>query len=653
MNRAVPCLTLLAAFWMTMMCLQSVQAQELTLNSLRFESVKSGVNLIPNPSFERTNNEAVPEGWSWSARNTSAVLERSAVSHSGSNAVRITNHTEFGANVYGMLWRNEPIALQAGHRYVLSAWTRSHDPGIAWIGGGSNWQFRLQLPPTSDRWQRVWMPITPDEMEKNFVVRICTESPSSGLLIDDVKLEEGTVPTPDLPPANGAAAPIEAEPESALVEIEGDGPFKATFLAVCRTCTRVSAACTLDGVRLATTETLEPGLYRVVISGSGTKLSDRSRLLALLLSEATGKSAHAEMAVRFYSAENVKLRTALLRKLLPQLHTLKSQAAKAGKDTAYPAIQLEILDNFCGYVLEDATHGEVRRALSQLAELEPMALQCLETLRKALHGAALPRVPRWTGGPIKIAEGAFVSMVSTGKGPAKSSPVFFTGYGAFGQVRADIEKLPRYGANIIQIEIGPSALYPRAGEFNRAPIEEMQRLLKRAGAAGVAVNLLISPHYFPDWMLARHPHLRKRREGFLQYCIHAKESQEFLQRFVSDLIPPLRHYPALHSICLSNEPVNVEEPCEAGRADFHRYLADKYGTLHALNEAWGTHYAASDTDVFGAIPLPDPFASSPSSAEHLDYVLWNREVFANWHAMLAQAVHRAAPELPVHAKAMT
>jgi hypothetical protein len=37
----------------------------------------------------------------------------------------------------------------------------------------------------------------------------------------------------------------------------------------------------------------------------------------------------------------------------------------------------------------------------------------------------------------------------------------------------------------------------------------------------------------------------------------------------------------------------------------------------------------------------------------MDYVRFNQEFFADWHKMLADAVHEVAPDLPVHAKAMT
>ena len=43
-------------------------------------------------------------------------------------------------------------------------------------------------------------------------------------------------------------------------------------------------------------------------------------------------------------------------------------------------------------------------------------------------------------------------------------------------------------------------------------MREMLHTLDRAQKAGVAVCLLISPHYFPHWALAKWPQLQRRRQ---------------------------------------------------------------------------------------------------------------------------------------------
>ena len=210
-----------------------------------------------------------------------------------------------------------------------------------------------------------------------------------------------------------------------------------------------------------------------------------------------------------------------------------------------------------------------------------MAARLSRELKEALAGRRqFAAVPRWTGTkrPI-VKEQFFRGAGSLARRRNGGRPVFFTGFGHFGQVVADMEKWPHYGANIIQIEFGPHGVFPAEGQTSDAPMREMLQTLDRAQKAGVAVCLLISPHYFPHWALAKWPHLRKQREGFLQYCLHAPESRELLRRFIATAIAPLKDHPALHSICLSNEPVNEEEPCEFAKQQWQSWLEKRHGDV--------------------------------------------------------------------------
>ena len=63
---------------------------------------------------------------------------------------------------------------------------------------------------------------------------------------------------------------------------------------------------------------------------------------------------------------------------------------------------------------------------------------------------------------------------------------------------------------------------------------------------------------------------------------------------------------------------------------------------------YGTKYGS-----FAKVPLPNAAEADVSRQRWMDFVRFNQEFFAGWHQMLADAVHAVAPDLPVHAKAMT
>lgn len=616
------------------------------LKSVNAESIQIGRNLIEDGSFEQIGANGVPEGWSWSARNTSALFSASADTHSGKSAVKIANTTAFGADVYGMFWKNAPIALIPGHSYTLSAWTKSTDPGIAWIGGGVGWQYRLPLPKTGGAWKRVAYTFKANADDASFFLRVCTENETPGFLLDDVKLEEGEEATPFVTRSGAASlTPLNGEQE-----VEGDGSFHSDFVLYAPDGFNGTASAVLgQGAPVQKALKLARGAWRIRVNGESESTDDAARKITLRLSSDSDPVLSSDLELKIFSGSGGRQRAERIAAALPELKKRIDLLKQHGQDISYPMVSYTVLANFVRYSVEDIEHGEVRRGLMQLGDLEPMLERCRAQVDKAEHGARLPNVYHYDGKPIEVSHSSFVHA---GSAPSllPPRPVFFTGHGAFGQVRADIEKFPSYGVNIIQIEIGPSAVFPKEGVVEMGPIQEMQGLLKRAAASGVALNLLISPHYFPEWALDKYPELRKKREGFLAYCLHAPEGKALLQRFLNVLIPAVKEYPALHSICLSNEPVNVEEPCEYAAKEFHDYLRATHGTIDQLNKDWGTQHRSIDT-----IDLPDPFKAFEAlpAGERHDYLEYNRRFFAGWHRMLADTIHKLAPKLPVHAKAMT
>lgn len=640
-------------FYMAFMLLcTAVSAQNLRLLDIRTEPLSPRPNLIRNASFEEVGAGGVPAGWAWSPRNTDATLHI-VTNHarSGKRSLFITNGTPFGAHVYGMAEYLTPIPLQAGTRYTLSAYVYSPKPGIAWLGGGGGWQFRMRLPASPDGWRRVSMTFTPGEGDVPFALRLITESPTDGIWIDDIKLEEGEAATPFVDEED-TAPELWVEPVREQVEIQGEGVFSLPFLLAVPQNARVEMVARLakpSGAAVSFSRQLDAGFYRVTVVGEANEMDSQPRQVVLEAKTSMAK-AQGHITARFYSRARALRLLSEIRQRLPAHERAVAEAQKAGKPVQWARVSLTVLQNFVRYIEEDLhhrattpdggeTYPELRRAWMQLDEMREVETHLLQELR---HPS--PDVPLWQcrGQRPRVQNGSLMDE--------QGRLLFFTGYGHFGQVRADIEKFPAYGVNIIQIETGPNSIFPSEGVVNEQPIRDLQQVLQRAEKANVAVNLLISPHYFPDWMLEKYPHLRKRRNGFLQYCLHAPESQQLLKEFIRTFIPPLSRYPALQSICLSNEPVSFEEPCEYATRDWHRWLQQRHGDLQTLNRRWGTAYAQWED-----IPLPNPFDGN--ARQHLpswyDYIRFNQEFFTRWHRMLADAVREVAPNLPIHAKAMT
>jgi hypothetical protein len=306
-----------------------------------------------------------------------------------------------------------------------------------------------------------------------------------------------------------------------------------------------------------------------------------------------------------------------------------------------------VLNNFIPWAQEDLTKGTVDRAWDAACLLDQMGAREARRAEEILGGRAADfPVPRYATGKLEVSRAQTVGNRRAADGTVARGPVLFTGYGHFGQVKRDIERLPGYGCNIFQVEFGPSAVLPDESRTSDRAISEFLALCDRAAQANVAVNLLLSPHYFPQWALDKWPHLKECQGGFFKYCVHDPAARAVIEKSLRHVIPRIKGHPALHSVCLSNEPICVDlSRCRVTAKAWPAWLERRHGTIATLNERWGTAYTN-----FAAIPVPAPeIVAAPAC---LDFIRYNQESFAEFHGWMAGVVRALAPELPVHAKIM-
>lgn len=322
-----------------------------------------------------------------------------------------------------------------------------------------------------------------------------------------------------------------------------------------------------------------------------------------------------------------------------QLAALKERVA--GRDMPYPAADARVVESFLEYVRDDVAENHPVHQLRGLKAAAYIERVCDGALREAeVAGTDTARnlsVPRYETAPFTIRDGAFWQH---------DRPVYFTGVGHFGQVRDDIPILNDYGLNIIQIEMGPQNGLPDPNTIDVNAIREnVVQWLDKAAAHHVAVNLLISPHYFPQWAKDADPAHGQCGEGFLKFCIEAPNTRPVMEKWLDALMPLIADHPALHSICLANEP-QYKGKCGYERARFQEWLKVKWGSIRRANKAYGTHFRR-----FEDIELPKD--ASGGYGLFFDACRFNQERFLAFHEMLRERIHRYDPDLPVHVKIMS
>jgi len=173
----------------------------------------------------------------------------------------------------------------------------------------------------------------------------------------------------------------------------------------------------------------------------------------------------------------------------------------------------------------------------------------------------------------------------------------------------DIRLMREAGLTVVRMaEFAWSVLEPTEGEFH---FDWLERAIAALAAAGI-VSVLGTPTAAPPaWLVQQHPDLlavdeRGRRVQFgnrCHYCVNSPEFHVATRRIVGALAERFGAHPHVIGWQLDNE-YNRVCYCERCRSLFQQYLADKFGSLDALNEHWTTRYWSQTYSAWEQIPLP-------------------------------------------------
>jgi hypothetical protein len=331
---------------------------------------------------------------------------------------------------------------------------------------------------------------------------------------------------------------------------------------------------------------------------------------------------------------------------IPALKAQLEEVRASGTPVHYPQADLLIAERFCTYCRDDVANGRPERAVEVAREVRLLLDRASSEMRE---GVAVPVLRR--DAPIEIRDGSFWAECDM-EGKTESRPVFLTGYGHGSSAVDDLPFWSQIGINILQIEIGPNETVFEDGNREDGMRSRILPALDRARDNGVRLNLLMGPHYFPDWAFAKWPELKVQSgdpgtQPFLKNSVEAPQTRDIYERHLRTLVPLIKDHPALHSICLSNEPVYDEgwkDPARLGL--WHEYLRRIHGDTATLNTVWGSDYAS-----FEDIPQIAPSFREPA-ARMYDAVRFNQGRFSGWHKWMVGIIHSMSPELPCHAKVM-
>ncbi len=196
-----------------------------------------------------------------------------------------------------------------------------------------------------------------------------------------------------------------------------------------------------------------------------------------------------------------------------------------------------------------------------------------------------------------------------------------------------------------------ATLEPRPGARDFGWLDDV---LDRLHEGGIGVCLATPTASPPPWLGARHPETLPRDErGAVvwygsrnQFCASSPVYREHAARITEDLARRYGHHPALRLWHVNNE-YGTACYCDETARHFRSWLRDRYGTLPALNEAWGTAFWSQRYGSWDEIipPRQAQYLINPTQA--LDFRRFTSDALLECFVAERDIVAAHSPDVPV------
>ncbi|MFD7510342.1 beta-galactosidase [Streptomyces sp. NPDC059853] len=219
----------------------------------------------------------------------------------------------------------------------------------------------------------------------------------------------------------------------------------------------------------------------------------------------------------------------------------------------------------------------------------------------------------------------------------------------------DIALMREAGVTMVSVGIFSWAkLEPSPGRYTFGWLD---RLLDLLHAAGIRADLATPTVVPPAWFYRAHPEaLPVSREGVRlafgsrgAICHSSPAYQEAAAGITRALAERYGQHPAVAMWHVHNEygvPV-LECYCDVSAAHFRRWLTERYGTLDALNAAWGTAFWGQAYGDWEEINPPRLTPTTCNPAQRLDFARFASDSALDNFRRERDLLHELSPGVPV------
>lgn len=219
----------------------------------------------------------------------------------------------------------------------------------------------------------------------------------------------------------------------------------------------------------------------------------------------------------------------------------------------------------------------------------------------------------------------------------------------------DIARMREAGVDLVSVGIFSWAmLEPRPGEFDFGWLD---RILELLHAAGIRVDLGTPTAAPPAWLYRDHPEAwvvdaDGRRLGPGSRGAMSPSAPAYLDavaRITGALAARYGKHPAVAMWHVHNEygaPV-LECHGEFSTIAFRRWLLDRYGSLDAINAAWGTDFWGQRYGDLDEIRTPAAAASVLNPSQRLDFARFSDHAVRQCFILERDLIRQHSPGLPI------
>jgi len=219
----------------------------------------------------------------------------------------------------------------------------------------------------------------------------------------------------------------------------------------------------------------------------------------------------------------------------------------------------------------------------------------------------------------------------------------------------DVALMREAGVNLITVGVFSWAwLEPAPGEYT---FERLDRVIDLLHDGGIRVDLATATASPPIWFSHAHPETlpvdadgRRLTYGSRQaICPSSPVYRAAAARLTEQLARRYRDHPALAMWHVHNEYAchNAHCYCEVSAAAFRDWLGKRYGSLDALNDAWGTAFWSQTYTDWAQIQPPRATPTSSNPGQVLDWRRFSSDEHLACFTAERDLLHSISPGVPV------